>query len=109
MNLQPMVPKISRGNDAHSFLLIPAISTPCGISASDQVREWKEGSEIIVLYDSHVPQSVEIDLEETRVMFLFGFGNPDVSMVVRERSFSMLDYERVKVGVGGGKRKKMMF
>mmetsp|Transcript_3501 Transcript_3501/g.7318 ORF Transcript_3501/g.7318 Transcript_3501/m.7318 type:complete len:104 (-) Transcript_3501:107-418(-) len=102
MNLQPMVPKISRGNDAHSFLLIPAISTPYGISASDQVREWKEGS-AVVLDDSYVHE-VWNDSEETRVLLLLDLWHPDVKAVERESISNMFDYARDKGWIGGGKR-----
>ncbi len=74
-----------------------------GIRVADQVREWKEGS-AIVLDDSYVHE-VWNDSEETRVLLLLDLWHPDVKMVERERISKMFDYARDKGWIGGGKRK----
>mmetsp|Transcript_12370 Transcript_12370/g.24940 ORF Transcript_12370/g.24940 Transcript_12370/m.24940 type:complete len:340 (+) Transcript_12370:25-1044(+) len=100
MHLPLMVPNVSEEK-------IPLSSTNntrpvTGIRVADQVREWKEGS-AVVLDDSYVHE-VWNDSEETRVLLLLDLWHPDVKAVERESISNMFDYARDKGWIGGGKR-----
>ena len=72
-----------------------------GIRVADQVREWHEGSSI-VLDDSYVHE-VWNDSTESRVLFLLDLWHPDVRIEEREKITSMFDYARGKGWIGESK------
>ena len=72
-----------------------------GIRVADQLREWNEGSSII-LDDSYVHE-VWNDSDETRVLFLMDLWHPDVRMDERERIVNMFEYARGKGWIGAKK------
>lgn len=69
-----------------------------GIKVADQIREWHEGSAII-LDDSYVHE-VWNKSDESRVLLLLDLWHPDVKMVERERVANMFDYARDKGWIG---------
>ena len=72
-----------------------------GIRVADQVREWHEGSSI-VLDDSYVHE-VWNDSTESRVLFLLDLWHPDVRIEEREKITNMFDYARGKGWIGESK------
>lgn len=72
-----------------------------GIRVADQVREWHEGSSI-VLDDSYVHE-VWNDSTESRVLLLLDLWHPDVRIEEREKITNMFDYARGKGWIGESK------
>lgn len=72
-----------------------------GIRVADQLREWHEGSSI-VLDDSYVHE-VWNDSDQPRVLFLLDLWHPDVRMEERERIVNMFEYARGKGWIGAKK------
>ena len=91
MHLPLLVPK-KEGGDGR-----PAT----GIQVGDQLREWHEGSAVI-LDDSYVHE-VWNDTEESRVLLLLDLWHPDVSVKERERITNMFDYARGQGWIGKSK------
>ena len=73
-----------------------------GIQVADQVREWHEGS-AIVLDDSYVHE-VWNNTDRSRVLFLLDLWHPDVRMEEREKIANMFDYARGKGWIGGANK-----
>ena len=72
-----------------------------GIRVADQIREWQEGSAII-LDDSYVHE-VWNDSEESRVLLLLDLWHPDVRMEEREKITNMFNYARGQGWIGADK------
>ena len=72
-----------------------------GMRVADQIREWHEGS-AIVLDDSYVHE-VWNEADEPRVLFLLDVWHPDVRRDERERITKMFAYAREKGWVGASK------
>ena len=74
-----------------------------GIRVADQIREWHEGS-AIVLDDSYVHEAWNDSDDQCRVVFLLDIWHPDVRTEERERIRDMFDYARDKgwIGSSGG-------
>ena len=74
-----------------------------GIRVADQIREWREGS-AIVLDDSYVHEAWNDSDDQSRVVFLLDIWHPDVRTEERERIRDMFDYARDKgwIGSSGG-------
>lgn len=95
MHLPLMVPKkTSANNNTQEELSRPTT----GIKVADQVREWHEGSAII-LDDSYVHE-VWNDVEEPRVLLLLDLWHPDIRMEEREKISNMFEYARGKGWIG---------
>jgi hypothetical protein len=88
------VPPSGRGGDGSSASRHPRT----GIQVADQVREWHEGS-AIVLDDSYVHE-VWNNTDQSRVLFLLDIWHPDVRMDEREKITNMFDYARGKGWIG---------
>ena len=88
------VPPSGRGGDGSSASRRPRT----GIQVADQVREWHEGS-AIVLDDSYVHE-VWNNTDQSRVLFLLDIWHPDVRMDEREKITNMFDYARGKGWIG---------
>jgi aspartate beta-hydroxylase len=69
-----------------------------GIRVADQVREWHEGSSL-VLDDSYVHE-VWNDSDESRVLFLLDLWHPDVQLQEREKIVNMFEFARDKGWIG---------
>lgn len=65
-----------------------------GIQVADQVREWYEGS-AIVLDDSYVHE-VWNNTDQSRVLFLLDLWHPDIKMEEREKIAKMFAHAREK-------------
>ena len=70
-----------------------------GIRVADQVREWREGS-ALVLDDSYVHEAWNDSDDISRVVFLLDVWHPDVDVGERERITNMFDYARGKGWIG---------
>lgn len=70
-----------------------------GIRVADQVREWREGS-ALVLDDSYVHEAWNDSDDCSRVVFLLDVWHPDVGVGERERITNMFDYARGKGWIG---------
>jgi hypothetical protein len=70
-----------------------------GIRVADQVREWREGS-ALVLDDSYVHEAWNDSDDCSRVVFLLDVWHPDVGAGERERITNMFDYARGKGWIG---------
>jgi len=103
MHLPLLVPKNTADAPASS---VNASRPTTGMRVADQVREWHEGSAII-LDDSYVHE-VWNDSEESRVLFLLDLWHPDVRMEERKSIVNMFSYARGKgwIGAGGGDGRK---
>lgn len=71
-----------------------------GIRVADQVREWHEGS-ALVLDDSYVHEAWN-DSDDCRVVFLLDIWHPDVRAEERERITNMFEYAKGKGWIGSG-------
>jgi len=99
MHLPLVVPKSTLASNSSSS---PNNTRPAlGIRVADQVREWHEGSSI-VLDDSYVHE-VWNDSTESRVLFLLDLWHPDVRVEEREKITNMFDYARGKGWIGESK------
>ncbi|KAL3811139.1 hypothetical protein ACHAXA_006187 [Cyclostephanos tholiformis] len=74
-----------------------------GIRVADQVREWQEGS-AVVLDDSYVHEAWNDSDDQCRVVFLLDVWHPDVRIEERDRINGMFDYARDRgwIGSSGG-------
>lgn len=93
-----MVPKKQSNDDTQQTPPRPTT----GIRVGDQIREWHEGSAVI-LDDSYVHE-VWNDSEESRVLLLLDLWHPDVRMEEREKISNMFNYARGKGWIGAGKK-----
>lgn len=70
-----------------------------GIRVADQVRQWTEGS-ALVLDDSYVHEAWN-DADDSRVVFLCDIWHPDIRIEERHRIMNMFDYAKGKGWIGG--------
>jgi aspartate beta-hydroxylase len=75
-----------------------------GIQVADQVREWHEGS-AIVLDDSYVHE-VWNDTDQSRVLLLLDLWHPDVRVEERDKITNMFEYARGKGWIGGSNKRQ---
>ena len=101
MHLPLVVPKSTLASNSSSTPNKNTHRPELGIRVADQVREWHEGSSI-VLDDSYVHE-VWNDSSESRVLLLLDLWHPDVRIEEREKITNMFDYARGKGWIGESK------
>lgn len=102
MHLPLMVPPRTSKDNENTEKNTQQKRPSTGIQVAEQIREWHEGSAII-LDDSYVHE-VWNYAEESRVLLLLDLWHPDVRVEERERITNMFDYARGKGWIGASNK-----
>lgn len=98
LRLRMHLPLVVPSKHPHDLAAPSSLRPSTGIQVADQLREWHEGS-AIVLDDSYVHE-VWNNTNQSRVLLLLDLWHPDVRMEEKEKITNMFEYAREKGWVG---------